>query len=450
MSLSAQDLQRIADDQRRINREQIRLHGAEVKESGQPLVPPTPITDWRSSLTRRGGRYVGDERNIVQALRFAPELAGLLRFNEFASRIEMTRPAPWHSDGTEWTDNDDVHLKVWLQERDIDCRSTTSVAETVALIAKERQWHPLRNRLLSLKWDGGTRVCGWLRDYLNSTDDQHYLAAVGTAWMIGAVARIMEPGAQVDHVLVLAGEQGAGKTQTARILALEPEYFLGNLPDLRNKDAALVLPGRWIVELAELSAVRRAEVEATKSFITQREDTYRPPYGRRTVSIPRQCVFIGTTNETLFLRDRTGNRRWWPVSVGKVDLELLQKNVEQLWAEAVHLYQLGQPWHLTGDALTLAENAQAERVDLTELDVAVTNYLSQLLADSDGTRDVYVTTRDIYKFALNIDPDSSSFVEQSQRLGTQVRNAITANGWEYVNRKGKRRDRTYVRRGRPG
>jgi predicted P-loop ATPase len=253
----------------------------------------------------------------------------------------------------------------------------------------------------------------------------------------------MKPGEQVDHVLVLAGQQGAGKTQTARILALEPEYFLGNLPDLRNKDAALVLPGRWIVELAELSAVRRAEVEATKSFITQREDTYRPPYGRRTVSIPRQCVFIGTTNETLFLRDRTGNRRWWPVSVGKVDLELLQKDVEQLWAEAVHLYQLGQPWHLTGDALTLAENAQAERVDLTELDVAVANYLSQLTTDT-------VTTREVFRVALNIDPDSPMFAEQSQRLGTQVRNAITANGWEYVSRKGKRRDRTYVRKGRPG
>jgi putative DNA primase/helicase len=450
MKLSQADIERIKREQERTNREQIRLHGAEVKESGQPLVPPTPITDWRSSLTRRGGRYVGDERNIAQALRFAPELAGLLRFNEFATRIEMTRPAPWHSEGTEWTDNDDVHLKVWLQERDIDCRSTNSIAEIVALIAKERRWHPLRNRLLSLKWDGGTRICGWLRDYLNATDDQRYLAAVGTAWMIGAVARIMKPGEQVDHVLVLAGQQGAGKTQTARILALEPEYFLGNLPDLRNKDAALVLPGRWIVELAELSAVRRAEVEATKSFITQREDTYRPPYGRRTVSIPRQCVFIGTTNETLFLRDRTGNRRWWPVSVGKVDLELLRKDVEQLWAEAVHLYKLGEQWHLTGDALKLAENAQAERVDLTELDVAVTNYLSQLLADADGTRDVYVTTRDIYKFALNIDPDSSSFVEQSQRLGTKVHVAITANGWEYVNRKGKRRDRTYVFKGRPG
>lgn len=443
MALTQEEMRRIDEDQRRINLEQIRLHALEVKESGQPLVQIPTVADWRSSLTRRGSRYIGDERNISQALRFAPELAGLLRFNEFASRIEMTRTPPWASEGAEWTDNDDIHLKVWLQERDIDCRSTTSVAETVALIAKERQWHPLRNRLLSLKWDERTRLCGWLRDYLNAADDQHYLAAVGTAWMIGAVARVMEPGAQVDHVLVLAGQQGAGKTQTARILALEPAYFLGNLPDLRNKDAALVLPGRWIVELAELSAVRRAEVEATKSFITQREDTYRPPYGRRSVSIPRQCVFVGTTNETLFLRDRTGNRRWWPVSVGTVDLELLQKDVEQLWAEAVHLYRSGQQWHLTGDTLKLAEEAQAERVDLSEVDTAITDFLSNYAADS-------VTTREVYRAALNIDPDSSAFAEQSQRLGTQVRNAMTANGWEYDKRKGKRRERTYIRTGRPG
>lgn len=443
MSITQDDLRRIAEDQRRINREQILLHAAEVKESGQPLVPISPVTDWRSSLTRRGGRYLGDERNIAQALKFAPELAGLFRFNEFASRIELTRSPPWNSDASEWTDRDDVALKIWLQERNIDCRSTTSIAETVALIAKERQWHPLRNRLLSLKWDERTRLCGWLRDYLNATDDPHYLAAVGTAWMVGAIARVMQPGAQVDHVLVLAGPQGAGKTQTARILALEPEYFLGNLPDLRNKDAALVLPGRWIVELAELSAVRRAEVEATKSFITQREDTYRPPYGRRSVSIPRQCVFLGTTNEACFLRDPTGNRRWWPVSVGEVDLELLQRDVEQLWAEAIRLYHSGQPWHLTGADLKLAEEAQAERVVLTEVDVTVAEYLAKSPSDR-------VTTRDVMRDALHLDPMSSSYAEQAQRLGSQVANAITAAGWQYLKRKGKGRDRVYVRQGRPG
>jgi predicted P-loop ATPase len=253
----------------------------------------------------------------------------------------------------------------------------------------------------------------------------------------------MQPGSQVDHVLVLAGQQGAGKTHTARILALESEYFLGNLPDLRNKDAALVLPGRWIVELAELSAVRRAEVESTKSFITQCEDTYRPPYGRRSVSIPRQCVFLGTTNETCFLRDRTGNRRWWPVSVGTVDLELLRKDVEQLWAEAVHLYQSGQPWHLNGEALKLAEEAQAERVALTEVDVAVAEYLSQIPSDR-------VSTRDVMRDALHLDPLSSSYAEQAQRLGSQVANAMTAAGWQRLKRKGKGRDRIYVRQGRPG
>jgi len=443
MTLSSERLQEIAEQQHRINLEQVRLHALEVKQSGQPLVQIAPTTDWRSALTQRGGRYLGDERNIAQALRLAPELAGLLRFNEFASRIETTRATPWGSDGVEWTDRDDVALKVWLQERGIDCRSTTAIAETVALVASERQWHPLRNRLLSLKWDGGTRLCGWLRDYLNAVDDQHYLAAVGTAWMIGAVARVMQPGVQVDHVLVLAGHQGAGKTQTARILAVEPEYFLGNLPDLRNKDAALVLPGRWIVELAELSAVRRAEVESTKSFITQREDTYRPPYGRRSVSIPRQCVFLGTTNEVCFLRDRTGNRRWWPVSVATVDLELLREDVEQLWAEAVHLYRSGQPWHLTGEALKLAEDAQGERVDLSEVDIAVAEYLAQITSDR-------VTTREVMRDALHLDPTSSSYAEQAQRLGSQVRNAITAAGWQYQKRKGANRERTFIRQGRPG
>jgi len=161
------------------------------------------------------------------------------------------------------------------------------------------------------------------------------------------------------------------------------------------------------------------------------------------VSIPRQCVFLGTTNETCFLRDRTGNRRWWPVNVGMIDLESLRTDIEQLWAEAVRLYQSGQPWHLTGEALKLAEDAQAERVVHTEVDVLVAEYLSQLRSDR-------VTTRDVMQDALHLDPLSSSYAEQAQRLGSQVANAITAAGWQYLKRKGKGRDRIYVRQGRPG
>lgn len=445
MALNPDELQRIREDQQRVNYEQITRHGREVLESGGPLAQAPVQIDWRSALARRGKHFAGDERNIVLALRLAPDLAGLLRYNEFSERVEVARKPPWRQfdDGATWDNADDLGLKVFLQERNIDCRSTSAIAESAEFIAREKRWHPLRNRLLSITWDGNERLHGWLRDYLNATDDPLYLRDVGIAWMVGAIARVFSPGAQADHVLALAGKQGDGKSETARLLALDTEYFLGDLPDLRNKDSQLILRGKWIVEVAELAATRRAEIEIVKSFITQRSDSYRPPYGRRTVTIPRQCVFIATTNEIYFLKDRSGNRRWWPVSVGKVDLPLLRRDVEQLWAEAVHLYQQGQPWHLTGDAMTRAEVMQTERVEHTEIDFAVRNYLDRISADS-------ITTRDVLRDALNLDPTSSTYAEQARRLGTEVRHAITSAGWEFSRRRGQTRERTFVRKNRPG
>jgi putative DNA primase/helicase len=434
----------IREDQRQVNLAAIAAHAADVRESGKPLVDIPATTDWRSSLDRRGHRYSGDERNITLALRLAPELSGTLRFNEFADTVEVTRDLPWRvaSEDAKWTDADDIALKVWLQQRDIDVRSTGSIAASVALIASERRWHPLRNRLFSTEWDGGTRLCGWLRDYAEASDDQHYLAAVGTAWMVGAIARIVEPGCQVDHALVLCGPQGGGKSQLARTLALDPAWFVGDLPDLRSADAAIALRGRWIVELAELAATRRAETEAVKSFITQRFDVYRPPYGRRAVTVPRTASFIGTTNEQFFLRDRTGNRRWWPVTVGKVDLPLLQRDVEQLWAEAIVLYQQGHPWHLSGDALALAETAQQDRLAISELEAAVAEYLDQSTVNS-------ITVADVLRGALHLDRTAPDYADRAHRLGPQVAAAITAAGWEFHKRQGRDRRRVYVRKGRP-
>lgn len=401
----------------------------------------TPPATWLNVLERRGQHFAGNERNIELVFMVAPELKGLVRFNEFSEKVEVTRHTPWRkADRREWTDRDDIGLKLWLQYFDIDCRSNTVVADTVLHVAIQNSYHPLRDRLNGLVWDRQTRLCGWLRDYLGATDDQHYLKAIGEAWLIGAVARVMEPGSQVDHALVLVGKQGVGKSQTARVLALDSEWFLGDVPDLRNKDSVVALRGKWMVELAELAAMRRAETEAIKSFITQRCDTYRPPYGRRAVTVPRQCAFIATTNDEHFLRDRTGNRRWWPVSVGNVDISLLKRDVEQLWAEAVALYRAGQAWHLTGDALAMAEVVQGERLALSEIDVAVQQYVEHFNE---------ITVGDVLRHALHLDPTSSSYAEQAKRLGPEVSAALNSAGFKFAKRKGKDGRRVYVRQGRP-
>jgi predicted P-loop ATPase len=167
--------------------------------------------------------------------------------------------------------------------------------------------------------------------------------------MIGAIARVMRPGCKVDHVLVLEGPQGIGKSQAAATLADEA-WFTDSLPrDLGEKDAAIHLQGRLIVELSELSQLKRGEIETVKAFISRQTDKFRPPFGRVEIEVPRQCVFIGTTNEAEYLVDVTGNRRFWPIRCGKIDIAALKRDRAQLWAEAVHRFRKHEPWHIDDD-----------------------------------------------------------------------------------------------------
>ena len=181
----------------------------------------------------------------------------------------------------------------------------------------------------------------WLPRYLGADTDPEYLDAVGTAFLVSAVARIYEPGCQADHMLVFSGGQGIGKTRATQILGWP--WTTDSVPDLHSKDSAIHLQGVWLVEMAELAALRKSEIESTKAFISRRVDRFRPPYGKRTVEIPRQCVFVGTTNEATYLKDPTGNRRFWPVQIANVDFATLEKGRDKLWAEAVELYRQGAP-----------------------------------------------------------------------------------------------------------
>jgi predicted P-loop ATPase len=176
------------------------------------------------------------------------------------------------------------------------------------------------------------------------------------------VARVFEPGCQADCAIVLEGPQGIFKSTCLRILAGD-EWFSDCLPaDLKHKDAKDHLRGKWIVELPELAQFKRNEIETVKAFLSRRHEQFRPSYGRHEISYPRQCVFAGSTNEEHYLVDTTGNRRFWCVKCGEIDLAGLARDRDQLWAEAVHLFRQGALWHLTGEASDTAAGQATERI----------------------------------------------------------------------------------------
>lgn len=404
---------------------------------------------WRARLRKsEKGKTLGDEANAMIALTSAPELAGLTQYNEFSLECELRREPPWRSAavGDRWTDNDDVQLMVWLQHCGIGMRSRSSVSECVMVCAHERKVHPVREYLRRLEWDAVPRISVWLAKYMGAHGGEEYLSAIGRRWLISAVARVMQPGCQADHTIVLEGLQGAGKSRTARALAVNPDWFTDRLPDLHTADAAIQLAGRWIVELAELAAVRHtASIESSKAYLTRTFDVYRPPYGRRSISVPRQCVFLGSTNEDTYLRDRTGNRRYWPVKCGDIDIEYLERDRDQLWAEAFAAYRAGEPWHLDNGEQHLAVEEQDERVIITELEQEVATYLERQVAA--GINEVEM--RQVLINGLNLEPDKPDYVERAARLGVQVAAAMRAQGWVKAGIRGRGKTRRNIYRRNP-
>ena len=291
---------------------------------------------------------------------------GHLRWNEMAEVVEAQH-VPWHKGGWRpWTDADDLWLTDWCQKRHAYVKRPTCAA-AMQLVARDLMHHPVRERLDALVWDGKPRLGTWLTKYLGVAESD-YSKAVGRAWPISAVARAFEPGCKVDHALIFEGSQGLRKSTVASILALSPDLFTDSISDLGTKDSAQDLRGKWLIEIAELSAMRRGEVESTKAFLSRAVDHYRPSYGTRSQDYPRSCVFIGSTNADTYLADETGNRRFWPVKVGTYDIEGLRRDVEQLWAEAVVAYRAGENWWLDAATEEAARGEQDARrlVDVWE------------------------------------------------------------------------------------
>jgi predicted P-loop ATPase len=311
---------------------------------------------------------------------------------------------------------DDVYvtrIQEWLQLNGLPMIGTSVVHEAINMRAHDRYFHPVRDYLDQLRWDGKPRVAGWLVSYLG-VDPSDYATAIGRMFMVATVARIYQPGCQADYMLILEGPQGTFKSSACRVLA--GEWFSDNLPDIATagKDVSQHLRGKWIIEISELNSMSRAESATLKSFISRPTERYRRSYGRKESVEPRQCVFIGTTNQSVYLRDESGGRRFWPVKTGSIDLDGLRRDRDQLFAEAVQLFVQGVQWW--PDKAFEAQHIMPEQDDRYEDDpweTPIADYLDSLLPSQ-----LKVTVSQIARRALEFSSDG--------RVGTADQRRITA------------------------
>jgi predicted P-loop ATPase len=387
-----------------------------------------PGNDWKSRLAKkRNGEPYGDERNVIMALEEAPDLFGMLQYDAFADQIRVCRQPPWVKGSVwknrAWLDGDRIELQAWLQTEGLPVNKSAVVQDSVIATAQRSQFHPVREYLegIRAKWDGEYRIKRWLVTYLGGTDDVRYLEEIGPKFLIGAVARAMDPGCQMDTMLVLEGAQGLGKSSAVR--ALFNGWTSDVAHDMGNKDAAILIQGIWGAELSELTALAKSQIEACKAFISRRTDRYRPPYGRNAIDRPRQTVFIATTNECEYLQDATGGRRFWPVDCEKIDVDALARDRDQLWAEAVTRYLRGEKWHLDRPAEALAYREQNHRRRVTPMEMDVLQYADRMITQGTTRLDMKSVLRD----ALGIDttqtgPTSGPMAKEASRI-------LTSNGW---------------------
>ena len=328
------------------------------------------VAEWKKKIRRgQGGSVMGTVANALLVLEHDERIKDSLGFDELRDEPAWLRPPPWASSGSGGeravTDDDATRLVAWLDERH-DVRIAIPTAHAVIESrARSCPFHRVREYLDGLRHDGVERVAGrnapgWLTKYLG-VPDSRYVRAVGRMFLIAAVARIRNPGCKLDTMLVLEGTQGKRKSTCVETLFGE-DYFSDQLSEVTTKDSSSDLRGKWVIEWSELDNLSRAESSAVKKYITRKTDDYRPSYGRRNVRIARQCVFVGTTNKSAYLKDETGNRRFLPVEcVGEIDIDALRRDRDLLWAEAVALYASDEKWWFDSDDPELLDAARAEQ-----------------------------------------------------------------------------------------
>ena len=379
---------------------------------------------WMTKLAvnRKTGEAESTIENAVLILANDPNLAGRIALNEFSGRPTLRGSVPWRKakDGDLWEDADEANLRLYLERR-WGFSGKDKINDALSITLKTNAYHPVREYLQGLEWDGVERLDTCIVRYLE-TDDTPYVRAVTRKWMCGAVKRIMEPGCKFDSMLLIQGQQNVGKSRFCQIISRG--WINTSIARMDGKEAYEAVRGVWIVEVAELAAARRSEQESQKQFLSAQTDTYRPAYGKNVVVFPRQCVFFGTTNDPEPLKDDTGGRRYWVVRSHKTStgtLPGLEEEVDQLWAEALVRYRAGEKLWLDDDLIAKeAQEIQAENTYRDEWIGIIQDFLDRPIpkdweSRSPEDRRAYIAGDTLEKL------DEKDLMRRNRVSGTEIR-----------------------------
>jgi putative DNA primase/helicase len=343
----------------------------------------------------RHGRWRNTRAVHTTILEHDPRWRGRFQFDEFLGEPVL--------DGIRLAEYQLLAVGNWIERVYGPSPSLNMLCEAVVVVSRQRLVHPVREYLRGLCWDGASRLDRFAPEVLGS-EDTELNRTMCRKFLISAVARVMKPGCKADAMLVLVGEQGTFKSTACEAIVPDPGWYADTEFVVGEKDGYLALQGKWVYEIGEMKSIKDRGNSAIKAFLSRKVDRFRTPYGKLCADHPRQCVFIGTTNHREVLSDPTGGRRYWILEVGTIDWEALTRHRDQLWAEAVHHYEAGEPWWLPPD-LESARRGTEERFRQSDNDrEKLDTWLS--------TRREPFTTDQAIVIGLNAMPDHVSRARQ--------------------------------------
>lgn len=325
--------------------------------------------EWMFNLKRNSNGIIEKTiDNILLVLENDPLVKGKIALDDFANRGLVLGALPWDNSEKKrfWNDTDDAGLRHYL-EKVYGLIGKEKIYDATSLCAHKHKFNSVRDYLLSVKWDGVPRLETLFIDYFGA-DDNEYTKEVAKKSFVAAVARVMQPGIKFDNMVIISGAQGIGKSTFFSYLG--KDWFSDSLVTFEGKEAAELIQGRWLIEVGELSGMTKSETNTVKQFLSKTDDIYREAYGRRTAQFPRKCVFFGTTNDTEYLKDPTGGRRFWPVDANaekatKSVFRDLLSEVDNIWAEAFVFWQLGEPLYLSKNVEKMARKQQEDHREVS-------------------------------------------------------------------------------------